>query len=78
MGAFDFDRGQFLVANDDVIALCDFIAFDPVIAIDDPSRFTIDVLLFEPMPSRAIQKVEGDFFLVACRREQLNRTRDKR
>jgi hypothetical protein len=78
VGAFDIDRGQFLVAYDDVIALCDFIAFDPVIAIDDPSRFIIDILLFEPVPGRALQKVEGNFFLVAGRGEQFNGTRDKR
>ena len=78
VAAFDLDRGQFLVAHRDVVAFADFVAFDPVLAVDDFPCFTIHILLFEPMPRLAIQKVEGDFVLVAGGGEQGHRTRNKR
>ena len=65
VGAFNFDRGKFRVAHGHVVALADFITFDPVLAVDDRASFRIHILLFEPVSGRAVQKVEGDLLPVA-------------
>ena len=68
MGALDLDGFEFLVLDDQVLALSDLVAAALVLGTDRFTGFLIDELLTQPIAGRLVDLSEGNALLRSSRR----------